>query len=329
MKLPVDIAALLQGDRNALSKAITFMESDKPEDRTAKWNLLEEIMPYTGKSIRIGISGSPGVGKSSFIDRFGSYVIDNGHKTGVLAIDPSSSRSGGSILGDRTRMRMLSSRPEAFIRPSPAAETLGGIAARSREVMLLMEAAGYDIILIETVGVGQSEVAVRYMVDYFILLLQPGAGDDLQGIKRGIMEMADLLLINKADGAQLALARRSMQDFKAALHLFSERPSGVAVEVLTVSALQGAGIEKVWQELNNYVEITKKSGYFHAMRKQQEQYHLEEGARQILLDQYKHSGKIQKLLNALKDNLGNGTINPAVALHSFDRFMKTLFDEHS
>ncbi len=327
MHQQIDIPALLDGDRNALSRAITFIESNRPGDRESKWALLEQLLPHTGKSKRVAISGAPGVGKSSFIDRLGAYLIASGHRVGVLAIDPSSSNSGGSILGDRTRMTSLSAHSNAFIRPSPATDTLGGIAARSKEVMLLMEAAGYDIILIETVGVGQSEVAARYMVDYFMLLLLPGAGDDLQGIKRGIMEMADLLIVHKSDGDQLPLAQRTAQHFKAAMHLFPPKPSGVPVEVARVSSLQNKGIEEVWQRVMKYVDTTEKNGYFQRWRRSQEMHWLEEGSMQILLDYFKNSPELQSRLNALKSQILSGDTNPVAALHTIDHFIKKLLHD--
>ena len=210
--MPVDIKTILDGDRRALARAITLIESTRRDHRAEASALLEAIMPYTGKSIRVGISGAPGVGKSTFIEALGNHVIDRGLKPAVLTVDPSSAISGGSILGDKTRMETLARRPEAFIRPSPSGTTLGGVTRRSRETLLLCEAAGFDVIIVETVGVGQSETRVADMTDMFVLLLQPGAGDQLQGIKRGIMELADLILVNQADDGREELARNSARE---------------------------------------------------------------------------------------------------------------------
>ena len=239
---------LLAGNRTLLARAITLVESRRPEDQTVALDLLDLILPHTGRSVRVGITGAPGVGKSSFIDRFGAHLVATGRKLAVLAVDPSSTLTGGSILGDKTRMQELSLLPEAFVRPSPSAGNLGGAARKTREAMLLCEAAGFDTILIETVGVGQSEAAVADMVDLLALLLLPAGGDDLQGIKRGILERADLLIINKADGLLESTAKRTARDYAAALHVLP-RDRHEAPPVLLTSALTGAGIEEVWQTL--------------------------------------------------------------------------------
>jgi LAO/AO transport system kinase len=233
-----DARAILNGNRRALARAITLIESTRRDHRTEAGALLEKLMPHTGNSIRVGISGAPGVGKSTFIEALGNYLIDKGHKPAVLTVDPSSAISGGSILGDKTRMETLARREEAYIRPSPAGNTLGGVTRRSRETLLLCEAAGFDIILVETVGVGQSETKVAEMTDMFVLLLQPGAGDRLQGIKRGIMELADLVLINQADDGREELALRSANEYKNALQLLRPRSAEWTVEVKTCSAHQ-------------------------------------------------------------------------------------------
>jgi len=237
---------VVNGNRRALAQAITLIESTRPDHRTAASDLLQRLMPQAGHSIRVGISGVPGVGKSTFIEALGNHVIDAGHRVAVLTVDPSSAISGGSILGDKTRMELLSRRPEAYIRPSPAGKTLGGVTRRSREALILCEAAGYDVVIVETVGVGQSETRVADMTDMFILLQLPGGGDELQGIKRGIMELADLILINKADGELKALAGRSAADYRNALRLLHPRSANWKVEVQTCSARDGRGIAEVW-----------------------------------------------------------------------------------
>ena len=241
--------ALRAGDRRALSRAITLAESTRADHREAAEALIQEVLPATGKAVRLGISGVPGVGKSTFIEAFGLHVIDQGHRIAVLAVDPSSKRSGGSILGDKTRMRDLARHAQAFIRPSPAGETLGGVARRSRDALLLCEAAGFDVIAVETVGVGQSETAVADMTDLFLLLLLPTAGDELQGIKRGIMELADLVAINKADGPLLPLAQQAAAEYRNALRLLRPPTNGGTPEVLTCSAVDGSGIADIWQAI--------------------------------------------------------------------------------
>lgn len=243
---------ILQGDRRALARGITLIESARPSDRQAARDLLEEVIADSGKSIRIGISGVPGVGKSTFIESLGNYLIDQGHKVAVFAIDPTSAISGGSIMGDKTRMERLSQRPEAFIRPSPAGETLGGVARRTREAMLLAEAAGFDVVLVETVGVGQSETTVSRMTDMFLLLLQPGGGDELQGIKRGIVELADLILVNKADGSLETAAKQSVADYRKALTLMHSRIPEWKVPVESCSAIKGNCNEQVWEIVQKF-----------------------------------------------------------------------------
>lgn len=246
--------SLRKGDRRALARAITLIESTRPDHRVAASELLEALMPHTGNSVRIGISGAPGVGKSTFIEALGNHVIEAGHRVAILAVDPSSAISGGSILGDKTRMEMLSRRDEAYIRPSPAGTTLGGVTRRSRETLLLCEASGFDVIIVETVGVGQSETKVADMTDMFVLLLQPGGGDELQGIKRGIMELADLVLVNKSDGDLKSLATQAASEYRAALHLLRPRTADWTVEVQTCSALENTGVGEAWDIMSRYQE---------------------------------------------------------------------------
>ncbi|MCP3867373.1 MAG: methylmalonyl Co-A mutase-associated GTPase MeaB [Gammaproteobacteria bacterium] len=259
-------AELVAGNRRALSRAITLVESTRADHRAQAAELLQILTPKAGNSIRVGISGVPGVGKSTFVEAMGNKVLDKGHRLAVLAVDPSSSLSGGSILGDKTRMELLSRRREAFIRPSPTAGNLGGVARRTRESVLLCEAAGFDIIFVETVGVGQSETAVAEMTDLFLLLLLPGGGDDLQGIKRGIMELADMVLVNKADGDLAAAARHSAADCRSALTLIHPRTRGWRVPVMTCSALSGNGIDGVWEKIESYRSSVSDSGEFHKRR---------------------------------------------------------------
>ncbi|MBM3657990.1 MAG: methylmalonyl Co-A mutase-associated GTPase MeaB [Actinobacteria bacterium] len=243
---------LFQGDRRALARGITLVESTRADDRDAADALLTEVMPATGRAIRIGISGSPGAGKSTLIEALGLHVVESGHRVAVLAVDPSSSRTGGSILGDKTRMEELSRHPAAFVRPSPAGTTLGGVARRTREAMLLCEAAGFDVVIVETVGVGQSETAVADMVDCFVLLIAPAGGDELQGIKRGIVELADLVVVNKADGPLEAVATATASDYGAALHLVRPRFAGWTPRVVLVSALEQRGIDGLWNTITDF-----------------------------------------------------------------------------
>jgi len=243
---------IVRGDRRALARAITLIESRRPEHQQQAEELLGSLLPKTGKAVRLGISGTPGAGKSTLIEALGAHLIDQGHQVAVLAVDPSSRRSGGSILGDKTRMQRLAQAPAAFIRPSPTGGTLGGVTRRTREAGLACEAAGFDVVVIETVGVGQSETAVADMVDSFLLLLAPGGGDELQGIKRGIIELADLVVINKADGDLRPAALRAQADYRAALQLLRPDPSGWRPEVLTCSARDGSGVAELWQAVGRH-----------------------------------------------------------------------------
>ncbi len=257
---------VIAGDRRALARAITLIESRRPSDRPRAGALLRLLLPHTGKAIRLGFSGAPGVGKSSFIETFGMFLTRLGLKVAVLAVDPSSTRSGGSILGDKTRMELLSRDPNAFIRPTPSSGALGGVARRTREAMLAADAAGYDVVIIETVGVGQSETQVCDMVDMFVLLLSPGGGDELQGIKRGIMELADMVIVNKADGEFLKAAGRAAAEHQAALHLMRPKTLLWQVPVLQTSALTGAGMREVWDSINAYSKALGNSGELAARR---------------------------------------------------------------
>lgn len=256
------ISGILKSDRGALSRAITLVESTNAKDKLQAREIIKTCLPKSGNSIRIGITGIPGAGKSTFIEALGMYLTELGKKVAVLAIDPSSPVSGGSIMGDKTRMNQLSMSPNAFVRPSASAKNLGGVARKTRESIILCEAAGFDVILVETVGVGQSETAVYDMTDTFLLLLIAGAGDQLQGIKRGIMEMCDVLIINKADGENTIKAQRAKAEFSAALHFFAEKESGWYPKVETCSALEKTHIDKVWDDINEHEKWTKDRGWF-------------------------------------------------------------------
>ena len=277
---------VLGGDRRALGKAITLVESSRADHREQAVELLEAVLPHTGGAVRLGISGAPGVGKSTFIDAFGRHVLDTGARLAVLAVDPSSERSGGSILGDKTRMEELARRPEVFIRPSPAGRTLGGVARRTREAMLLCEAAGYDAVFVETVGVGQSETAVADMVDLFCLLVSPGGGDDLQGIKRGVMELAELAVVTKADGELAAAANRAAGDLRHALHLMRPVHPGWTPQVLLASAFEGTGLAEIWDAVLDHRETLRADGALDRMRAEQLRRWLWAELREGLLERF-------------------------------------------
>jgi LAO/AO transport system kinase len=299
-----------RGDRAILSQAITLIESTKGEYRELGQDVLNRVLPLTGKSVRIGITGVPGVGKSTFIEAMGRHIIQKGKRLAVLAIDPSSSRSKGSILGDKTRMQWLSTQENAFIRPSPTSGTLGGVAQKTRETMLLCEAAGYDTIFIETVGVGQSETTVHSMVDFFLLLMLAGAGDELQGIKRGIMEMADLIAINKAEGENLKAAKRAQKEYQNALSLFPPSPSGWEPGVLTCSAVNRTGIEEIWKCIEEYIPHTRENDYFSQRRKEQAAFWMHESIHRQLKDQFYSHPDIQEKIQALETEVKAGRLSP-------------------
>jgi LAO/AO transport system kinase len=262
-------AALTAGDRRALAKAITLVESSHAKDEAAAAALVQFALPHAGRAWRIGLSGAPGVGKSTFIEAFGTWLTGQGKRVAVLAVDPSSRRSGGSILGDKTRMVKLAQEPNAFIRPSPAGTTLGGVARRTRETMLLVEAAGFDVVLVETVGVGQSETAVADMVDMFIVLVSPGGGDELQGIKRGIMELADLVVVTKADGDLLEAATRAAAEYKAALHLMRPKFENWSADVRLVSSTEGRGMDQIWKDIQTFRDRLQSTGAWERQRRGQ------------------------------------------------------------
>jgi LAO/AO transport system kinase len=301
------------GDRAALARAITLIESTRPDHRGQAEELLERLLPHTGKSSRIGISGVPGVGKSTFTEAFGLHVIGEGHRVAVLAVDPSSRRGGGAILADKTRMAELARSERAFIRPSPSGGTLGGVARRTREAMLACEAAGFDVVLVETVGVGQSETAVADMTDMFVLLLQPGGGDELQGLKKGIMEIADLLVVNKADGDLKPVARRTAADYGAALRMIRPWSPNWTPLVLQCSALTGTGIVEVWQAVEGYRKTLDASGEIAARRESQAERWMWNELHESLAAALRANPKVKADLAALEAKVAAGEITPTAA----------------
>ena len=305
--------AVIAGNRRALAKTITFIESTRSDHRQFAEDILRELLPHTGRSIRVGISGVPGVGKSTFIETFGLHVVKQNHRIAVLAIDPSSPRSGGSILGDKTRMELLSRCPEAFIRPSPSGGTLGGVARRTREAMLACEAAGFDVVLIETVGVGQSETAVADMTDMFLLLLVPGGGDELQGIKKGIVELADAIIVNKADGDLAAAAERAAREYRNALHLLKPTSDHWTPPVLRCSALTHSGIDKVWETVSSYNQVMTQSGEIAARRSHQAVAWMWSDVRDNLLGMFRSHPAVVKRLETLEREVANGKQPPMAA----------------
>ncbi len=309
------IEGILAQDKVIFSKAITLIESNLPKHRIQAEEILEKILPYTGNAIRLGITGVPGVGKSTFIEALGKLVTAEGKKLAVLAIDPSSPRSKGSIMGDKTRMEELATDPLAFIRPSPARNSLGGVAHKTRETLLLCEAAGYEVIFVETVGVGQSETIVKGMVDFFLLLMLAGAGDELQGIKKGIMEMADAIAINKADGDNLQAVKMAKMEYENALHLFPPTESGFTTEVLTCSALQKKGIKEIWELIKNHHETTKASGYLAKNRQAQHLTWLHETIKHSLEEYFYAHPLIKKHLPEIEKQIKNTEIPPIQAAY--------------
>lgn len=307
LTVPEYVEGIRSSNRVILAKAITLMESRLASDQELAAIVLNEVLPYTGKSVRIGITGVPGVGKSTFIDAFGTHLCDDQKKkVAVLAIDPSSARTGGSILGDKTRMYRLSANDSAFIRPSASGTSLGGVASRTRESILLCEAAGFEVILVETVGVGQSETMVRGMVDFFLLLMLAGAGDELQGIKRGIMELCDALIINKVDGDNVMPAKRAAAEYKNALHLFPPSESGWIPRVGLCSALQSNGIDEVYHLVEQYERHTGLNGYKEKQRKAQNLRWLDELVHEIILRKYMKMEGFQHRMEQVKIMVANG-----------------------
>ncbi|MDR0766741.1 MAG: methylmalonyl Co-A mutase-associated GTPase MeaB [Odoribacteraceae bacterium] len=315
------LAGILAGDINILSQAITLAESARVEHQEQARNLINRCLPRTGQSTRVGITGVPGAGKSTFIEALGKSLTAKGHKIAVLAIDPSSERSRGSILGDKTRMEELARDPNAYIRPSPSAGSLGGVARKTREAMLLCEAAGFDVILVETVGVGQSEIAVHSMVDFFLLLQIAGAGDELQGIKRGIMEMANLIVVNKADGNNIERAELASVQLRNALHLFPPHESGVEPVVITASASERKGIEQAWERVMLHRDATRANGYLERHRGEQARYWMHETINEQLREHF-YRGQKEKILAAEERVSRNEISSFAAAFQLLDGYFR-------
>ncbi|GAA3982298.1 methylmalonyl Co-A mutase-associated GTPase MeaB [Hymenobacter antarcticus] len=314
LSAPEYATGILAGSRTVLGRAITLVESTLPADQALAQEVLQAVLPQTGRSLRVGITGVPGVGKSTFIEALGRYLVETkGLKLAVLAVDPSSQRGGGSILGDKTRMPWLAAEPAAFIRPSPSAGSLGGVARATREALLLCEAAGHDVIFVETVGVGQSETTVHGMVDFFLLLMLAGAGDELQGLKRGIMEMADALCITKADHGNELAARRARLDYQNALHLFPPAPSGQVQPVLLTSAVSGLGIAELWTVVETYAEATRQNGYFEQRRQEQQLQWLHQSIAQALESRFYADAAVRERLPAVRAAVAAGQITPMAA----------------
>ena len=307
------VEGILKGDVTVLSRAVTLVESLVPEHQALAQEVIEKCLPSAGNSRRIGITGVPGAGKSTSIDEFGLHVLKDGGKLAVLAIDPSSERSKGSILGDKTRMEKLAVHPDSFIRPSPSAGSLGGVARKTRETIVLCEAAGFDKIFVETVGVGQSETAVHSMVDFFLLIQLAGTGDELQGIKRGIMEMADGIVINKADGDNLERAKLAAAQFRNALHLFPAPESGWTPQVLTYSGFYNIGVQEVWDMVYKYIDFVKDNGYFEYRRNEQSKYWMYETINEQLRDSFYHNPTIEAMLADKESQVLKGNLTSFVA----------------
>ncbi|MCD8260311.1 MAG: methylmalonyl Co-A mutase-associated GTPase MeaB [Bacteroides sp.] len=318
------VEGILKGNITILSRAVTLIESVKPGHQALAQEVIEKCLPYSGNSVRIGISGVPGAGKSTSIDVFGLHVLEQGGKLAVLAIDPSSERSKGSILGDKTRMEKLSVHPDSFIRPSPSAGSLGGVARKTRETIILCEAAGFDKIFVETVGVGQSETAVHSMVDFFLLIQLAGTGDELQGIKRGIMEMADGIVINKADGTNIEKAQLAATQFRNALHLFPAPESGWTPKVLTYSGFYNIGVKEIWDMIYEYIDFVKANGYFNDRRNEQSKYWMYESINKQLRDSFYNDPAIRLLIPQMEQKVLCSDVTSFVAAR---KLLDTYFEK--
>lgn len=317
------IAGILRGNRSILSKTITLIESHAKHHQEKAQEVLQQLLPHAGKSIRIGITGVPGAGKSTFIEAFGSLLCAEGYRVAVLAVDPSSTVNGGSILGDKTRMEQLAKHPNAFIRPSPSSGTLGGVHKKTRETIIACEAAGYDVIIVETVGVGQSESIVRGMVDFFLMLALTGAGDELQGMKKGVMELVDAIAVNKADGENLKRAKKTRKEFAQILHLLKPATPGWETKALTCSALTGDGVESIWEMIQGFAEQGKASGVFHDRRSTQVNEWLLSIVKDRLETAFFQHENVKKLRSAIEDEVKEGKITvPMAADILFEAFKK-------
>ncbi|XZF74144.1 methylmalonyl Co-A mutase-associated GTPase MeaB [Bacillus sp. AL-1R] len=316
------VNGVLEGNRTILAQTITLIESNSSSHMKSAQNVLTRLLPFSGRSIRIGITGVPGAGKSSLIESFGTYLCEQGHKVAVLTIDPSSTITKGSILGDKTRMDSLSKNPKAFIRPSASGGSLGGIARKTRESMLVCEAAGYDVILIETVGVGQSEVQVRSMVDFFLLVMLTGAGDELQGIKKGIMELADSIVINKADGQNKLKAKAAKAEFNRILHLLQPSTPGWSSKAYTASALLGEGIEEIWNEINAFKDLTTENGYFSLRRQKQ----MIDWMYNMVFEQLKQSFMNHESVKQNLKTIENSIVNGELTATSAANYLLSIFE---
>jgi LAO/AO transport system kinase len=313
---------LRRGSRAALARVITLIESRRGDHQSAARDLVQALLPDTGKAIRVGITGSPGVGKSTTIDVLGMFLIGLGHKVAVLAVDPSSARTGGSILGDKTRMARLAASDSAFIRPSPASGTLGGVAAKTREGMLLCEAAGFDVVLVETVGIGQSETAVCDMTDFFLALMLPGAGDELQGIKKGLVELADMIAINKADGDNIERANLAAAEYHGALHILSPRSEHWQPPVLTYSALTGMGIDALWQQILDHRTAMNISGEFAARRRQQQVRWMWSMLEQRMMARLRADPSVRAKVKKIEAEVADGRVTPALAAEQIAEMLR-------
>jgi LAO/AO transport system kinase len=313
---------LRTGHRAALARAITLIESRRGDHQAAARDLVQALLHETGKAIRVGITGSPGVGKSTTIDALGMFLIERGHKVAVLAVDPSSARTGGSILGDKTRMARLSASDNAYIRPSPASGTLGGVAAKTREAMLLCEAAGFDVVLVETVGIGQSETAVCDMTDFFLALMLPGAGDELQGIKKGLVELADMIAVNKADGDNVKRANLAAGEYRGALHILTPRSEHWHPPVLTYSALTGTGIDTIWQKVLDHRTAMNASGEFDARRRDQQVKWMWSMFEQLTMARLRADASVRAKVKRIEAEVAAGRISPALAAEQIAEMLR-------
>jgi LAO/AO transport system kinase len=313
---------LRAGHRAALARAITLIESRRTDHQAAARELVQALLPRTGKAIRVGITGSPGVGKSTTIDTLGMYLIERGHQVAVLAVDPSSARTGGSILGDKTRMAKLAASDHAYIRPSPSSGTLGGVAAKTREAMLLCEASGFDVVLVETVGIGQSETAVSDMTDFFLALMLPGAGDELQGIKKGLVELADMIAINKADGDNLKRANIAAADYRGALHILSPRSEHWQPPVVTYSALTGTGIAELWQKVQDHRNAMMASGEFASRRREQQVKWMWSMLENRMMARLRSDAAIRAKVRKIETEVAEGRIAAALAAETIAELLQ-------